>query len=64
LGTEVQIVGKCVLKYKETEIEIEEGKSLLDIKDDLPIKNKEQLIAAYIDNILVDLHACPNRYGW
>lgn len=48
---------KCVLKYKEADIGIEKGKSLLDIKDVLPIKNKDQLVAVYIDNVLVDFHA-------
>lgn len=48
---------KCVLKYKDADIEIEKGKSLRDIKDVLPIKNKDQLVAVYIDNIMVDLHA-------
>ncbi len=50
-------MGKCVLKYKKADIEIENGKSFLDIKDVLPINNKDRLVAVYIDNVLVDLHA-------
>ena len=47
---------KLVLKYKGIDIEIENGKRILDIIEKLQLKNRKQLIAVYINDILHDLH--------
>ena len=47
---------KFILKFKDTNIEVEKEKRILDIIEKLQVNNGKQLIAVYINNILHDLH--------
>lgn len=52
----VYAVEQFILKFKDINIEIEKGKRILDIIEEMQLKNKNQLIAVYINDILHDLH--------